>query len=112
MQFVMWASQFMFEYGLGKVLDRMFSNLTFIRKSTYKRRNLLIPDIDGLELLKVLMYENDLSRKDLATIFGTSSRCHDILQGRQQLTHEELHKLSNYFMISPLAFFPNKEAFG
>jgi antitoxin component HigA of HigAB toxin-antitoxin module len=108
MQFTTWASKFLFEYGLSKILDKGFSKLSFTKQSAHKTCS-PIPDIYGVELLKVLIDENDLRRRDLANIFGTPSKCHAILRGEQQLTFEHLQKLSEYFMISPLAFFPQRK---
>lgn len=65
-----------------------------------------LPDIYGVELLKVLMEEQDLRQKDLVPIFKTESIVSAVLHGRRKLTVEHIQKLAEFFYISPAAFFP------
>jgi HTH-type transcriptional regulator / antitoxin HigA len=65
-----------------------------------------LPDIYGVELLKVLMEEQDLRQKDLVEIFKTESIISAVLHGRRKLTVEHIQKLAEFFHISPAAFFP------
>lgn len=66
-----------------------------------------IPDINGVELLKVLMEERSLRQKDLVPIFKTESIVSDILKGRRELTKRHIEELAKFFHVSPTAFFPN-----
>jgi HTH-type transcriptional regulator / antitoxin HigA len=65
-----------------------------------------LPDIYGVELLKVLMAEHGLRQKDLVPIFKTESIVSDILHGRRKLTLNHIQKLAKFFHVSPSAFFP------
>jgi HTH-type transcriptional regulator / antitoxin HigA len=65
-----------------------------------------LPDISGVELLKVLMVEHDLRQKDLVPIFKTESIVSDVLHGRRKLTLNHVQKLAKFFHVSPAAFFP------
>jgi HTH-type transcriptional regulator/antitoxin HigA len=65
-----------------------------------------IPDIYGVELLKVLMEERGLRQRDLVPIFKTESIVFDILKNRRQLTTKHIQELADFFHISPAAFFP------
>jgi HTH-type transcriptional regulator / antitoxin HigA len=65
-----------------------------------------IPDIYGVELLKVLIEERSLKQKDLVPIFRTESIISDVLHGRRQLTTRHIQELAQFFHISPAAFFP------
>lgn len=65
-----------------------------------------IPDIDGVELLKVLLAENGLRQKDLLSIFKTESIVSAILNKQRQLTTRHIQELAEFFHVSPAAFFP------
>lgn len=66
----------------------------------------LIPDIYGVDLLKVLMEEHNLKQKDLVSIFKTESIVSDILKGKRQLTNRHIQELAEFFHVSPAVFFP------
>jgi len=66
----------------------------------------LIPDIYGVDLLKVLMEEHNLKQKDLVFIFKTESIVSDILKGKRQLTNRHIQELAVFFHVSPAVFFP------
>jgi HTH-type transcriptional regulator/antitoxin HigA len=67
----------------------------------------LIPDIYGVELLKVLIAELNLKQKDLVSIFKTESIVSDVLNEKRQLTTRHIQELSEFFHFSPAVFFPN-----
>ncbi len=67
----------------------------------------LIPDIYGVELLKVLIAEQNLKQKDLVSIFKTESIVSDVLNEKRQLTTRHIQELSEFFNFSPAVFFPN-----
>lgn len=69
----------------------------------------LIPDIYGVELLKVLIAERELKQKDLVFIFKTESIVSDILNEKRQLTARHIQELSEFFHFSPAVFFPNSK---
>lgn len=68
----------------------------------------LIPDIYGIDLLKVLMEEHNLKQKNLVSIFKTESIVSDILKGKRQLTNRHVQELAEFFHVSPAVFFPIK----
>ncbi|QUY45381.1 type II toxin-antitoxin system HigA family antitoxin [Acaryochloris marina] len=65
-----------------------------------------IPDIYGVDLLKVLVEDRGLRQKDLVPIFKAESIISDIFKGRRQLTTRHIQELAEYFAVSPAAFFP------
>lgn len=69
-----------------------------------------IPDIFGVELLKVLMADRGLKQKDRVPIFKTESIASDILNGKRQLTVEHIQKLAEFFHLSPAVFFPTSHS--
>lgn len=72
----------------------------------YEQQQDPIPDIYGVELLKVLIEERGLKQKELVPIFKTESIVSDILRGNRQLTTRHIQELSAYFHLSPAVFFP------
>ena len=72
----------------------------------YEQTQEPIPDIYGVELLKVLIEDNELRQKDLVPIFKTESIVSDILKNRRQLTTRHIQELAEFFHISPATFFP------
>ena len=76
----------------------------------YEQKNEPIPDIFGVELLKVLITEGGLLQKDLVPIFKTESIVSDILNGKRQLTVRHIQELARFFNLSPAVFFPQEES--
>lgn len=72
----------------------------------YEQQQDPMPDIYGVELLKVLIEEWGLKQKELVPIFKTESIVSDILRGNRQLTTRHIQELSAYFHLSPAVFFP------
>jgi HTH-type transcriptional regulator / antitoxin HigA len=64
-----------------------------------------VPDIYGVELLKILIEENELRQKDLVPIFKTESIVSAVMHGERNLTVEHIQKLAEYFHVSPSVFF-------
>ncbi len=75
----------------------------------YEQKQEPIPDIYGVELLKVLMQDNNLRQKDLVPIFKTESIVSDVLKGKRELTKRHIEELSKFFHVSPSVFFPRQE---
>ncbi|MBW4550246.1 MAG: transcriptional regulator [Aphanocapsa sp. GSE-SYN-MK-11-07L] len=70
-----------------------------------------LPDIYGVELLKVLMSEQGLRQKDLVPIFKTESIVSDVLHGRRKVTLNHIQRLAKFFAVSPIAFLPSEAPF-
>lgn len=77
----------------------------------YEEKQVHIPSLHGIELLKALIEESNLRQKDLVPIFKTESIVSEVLSGQRKLTTEHIQKLSEFFHISPAAFFemPSKK---
>lgn len=71
----------------------------------YEQKYHSIPDIRGVELLQALITEFGLRQKDLVPIFKTESIVSEVLSGQRKLTVNHIHKLAEFFHISPAAFF-------
>lgn len=72
----------------------------------YEQKQNIIPDIWGVDVLKVLMTEMDLKQRDLVCIFKTESIVSDVLNKKRKLTVEHIQKLGEFFKISPAVFLP------
>ncbi len=72
----------------------------------YEQTQDLIPDIYGVELLKVLIEERGLKQKDLVPVFKTESIVSDVLNGKRDLNKKHIQRLANFFNLSPAVFFP------
>lgn len=83
-----------------------YLNLLGMLIHEYEEQQDLVPDIYGVELLKVLKDELSIKQKDLVPIFKTESIVSDVLNGKRKLTVEHIHKLANFFNVSPAVFFP------
>ena len=68
----------------------------------------IVPDIYGVELLKVLLEEKNLKQKDLDSIFQTESIVSDVLNEKRQLTTRHIQELAEFFKVSPAVFFPRE----
>ena len=85
---------------------REYLNLLGMIIHEYEEKTVEIPDIHGIELLHTLIDEWGLKQKELVPIFKTESIASAVLNGHRQLTVEHIEKLSEFFHISPAAFFP------
>ncbi|MDJ0676898.1 MAG: helix-turn-helix domain-containing protein [Calothrix sp. MO_167.B42] len=86
--------------------ERDYLNLLGLLIHEYEETQELVPDIFGVEILKVFMEEQNLKQKDLISIFKTESIVSNVLNGKRQLTVEHIQKLADFFHVSPAVFFP------
>ncbi|BDA72885.1 hypothetical protein CAL7716_070510 [Calothrix sp. PCC 7716] len=70
----------------------------------YEEKHVEIPDIYGIDFIKALLLDLNLSAKDLIPIFKTESHVSDVLNGKIDLTVKDISKLADFFKISPAAF--------
>ena len=75
----------------------------------YEQKTVSIPDLYGVELLRVLITERQLRQKDLVPIFKTESIVSDILNGKRQLTVRHIQELARFFNLSPAIFLPQEQ---
>ncbi len=82
-----------------------YLNVLGILVHEYEEKNISLPDLSGVELLKALVAEFELKQKNLVSIFKTESIVSAVLSGQRNLTVEHIKKLAEFFKISPAAFF-------
>jgi HTH-type transcriptional regulator / antitoxin HigA len=84
--------------------EKLIALLTLLVEE-YENRNSPVPPAGPLELLRHLMEVNDLRQKDLVDVFGAESTVSDVLNGKREITKEQVRRLSNKFHVSPAVFF-------
>ncbi|MGK7920427.1 MAG: type II toxin-antitoxin system HigA family antitoxin [Trichodesmium sp.] len=67
----------------------------------YEEKHEPIPTIRGVELLKALLEESQLSPQDLVPILGNEFMVLEVLNGKCQLSENQIQELANFFHISP-----------
>lgn len=87
--------------------EREYLSVLAVLIYEYEEKNQeLIPNIYGIELLKVILEERNLQKQDLLFIFENQSTLDDIFDEQQELTDIHIQKLADFFNISPALFFP------
>jgi HTH-type transcriptional regulator/antitoxin HigA len=64
---------------------------------TYENAHVTIPPVSGVEALRFLMEEHDLTQADLAPLFGTRSIVSEILAGKRHLALAHIMRLAERF---------------
>ena len=70
----------------------------------YEQKHEPMPVLEGIELLKALMSEENLRPCDLLSIFEDESSIMEILEKKQEMTAKQVQKLGDFFQISPIRF--------
>ena len=70
----------------------------------YEQKHEPMPVLEGIELLKALMSEENLRPCDLLSIFENESSIMEILEKKQEMTAKQVQKLGDFFQISPIRF--------
>jgi len=71
----------------------------------YENRHHAVPNAGPLDILRHLMEVHALRQKDLVDVFGAESTVSDVLNGKRDITKEQVRRLSNRFHVSPAVFF-------
>lgn len=67
----------------------------------YEQAHVEIPALSGLELIRALLAERDLTQRDLvrAGIFATASVASEVLAGKRSLTADQVRGLARFFRL-------------
>ena len=90
--------------------ERDYLNMLGTLMYEYEEQTVHIPDIYGVQMLKVLIEEFELRQKDLTSIFKTESIVSEVLNKRRSLTVEHIQKLAQFFNVSPAVCFELESA--
>ena len=69
----------------------------------YEARHYPIPQSSPLEVLKFMMEQNDRTQADLGHLLGSRSRASEILNGRRELTLDQIRLLAREWRIPAAA---------
>ena len=70
----------------------------------YEQKHEPMPVVEGIELLKALMSEDNLQPCDLISIFEDESSIALVLEKKKEMTAKQVQKLGIFFQISPIRF--------
>jgi len=85
--------------------ERAYLNVLGTLVREYEEKYEPMPDLHGVELLRVLLSEHNLRQRDLVPIFKAESIVSAVLNGQRRLTAGHIQKLARFFHLSPSAFF-------
>ncbi len=73
--------------------------------AVYEDRHYPMADAEPREVLRLLIEQNNLQQKDLATELGSQSVVSEILSGKRAINARQAKALAVRFAVSPSAFF-------
>jgi HTH-type transcriptional regulator / antitoxin HigA len=78
----------------------------------WETEHVQLPNLHGVELVRELLDDNQLTQRALVEIFGTDSIVSEVLSGKRELQRKHIEGLAGFFNVSPAAFFstPDKRA--
>ena len=65
----------------------------------YEDKNIKIPEVDPIEVIKLKMSERGMKPKDLEPIIGSKGHVSSVLSGRREITLKMAQRLKNYFNL-------------
>lgn len=81
--------------------DRDYLKVLGTLVDDYEQNHEIMPTIKGVALLKALLEASNLEPQDLVSIFESESTVLDILNGKRQLTENQIKNLADFFQITP-----------
>jgi len=65
----------------------------------YEERNITIPDLDPIEVIKLKMVESGMKAKDLEPLIGSKGHVSSVLSGKREITLQMAKRLRDYFQL-------------
>jgi HTH-type transcriptional regulator / antitoxin HigA len=84
--------------------EKLIALLTVLVEE-YEAKTYPVPKAMPLDIIRHLMEAHRLRQKDLVDVFGTESIVSEVLNGKRDLTKEQIRRLSARFHVSPSVFF-------
>lgn len=72
----------------------------------YEDKNISIPKVNPIDVIKLKMQENGIKAKDLEPVIGSKGHVSSILSGRREITLKVAQRLRNYFKLPAEIFLP------
>lgn len=82
-----------------------YLHLLSLLLESYDEQQNTVPELRGVELLRMLIAESALKQRDLLPIFKHESVISDILAGRRKLTVKQIDQLAAFFELPHRLFF-------
>ena len=73
--------------------------LLLVLVKDYEDKNIILPEIDPIDAIKLKMEERGLKAKDLEPLIGSKGHVSSILSGRRELTLKMAQRLRDYFQL-------------
>src|SRR6185312_16475067 len=73
--------------------------LLLVLVKDYEDKNIPLPKIDPIEVIKLKMEERGIRPKDLEPIIGSKGHVSSVLAGRREITLKMAQKLKDYFQL-------------
>lgn len=73
--------------------------LLLVLVKDYEDKNIRLPEIDPIEVIKMKMEERGIKAKDLEPIIGSKGHVSSILAGRREITLKMAQRLKDYFQL-------------
>ena len=74
-------------------------DLLLVLVKDYEDKNMVMPELDPIDAIKLKMEEQGLKAKDLEPFIGTKGHVSSILSGRRELTLKMAQKLKDYLKL-------------
>lgn len=79
--------------------------LLIVLVESYESKHHALPEIQPVDLIRHLMEAQDFEQEDLVDVFGTVEKVSEVLEGKLELTRDQIKALSARFHVSPVVFF-------
>lgn len=86
--------------------DRAYLQILGLTIYDYEEKHEKIPVLTGVDLIKALLEESNLTLPDLVPILGNETVVQEILNKEQMLSPESIEKLSSFFQVPADKFYP------
>jgi HTH-type transcriptional regulator/antitoxin HigA len=73
--------------------------LLLVLVKDYEDKNITIPGVSPIDVIKLKMEERGMKAKDLEPIIGSKGHVSSILSGRREITLKMAQKLKDYFQL-------------
>ena len=85
--------------------EKYLTDLLTLLIEDFEEKRYQLPRATPRQALSFLMEQHALKQKDLVDILGTRSTVSEVINGKREVTKEQIRRLSQRFHVSPELFF-------
>ncbi len=85
--------------------EQELADLLTLLIEDFEEKRYKLPRASPVEALAFLMEQRGLRQKDMVSIFGTRSTVSEVMNGKRELTKNQILGLCKFFHVSPCIFF-------